>query len=730
MATTIKSNRKEPSIRKMYIPSDGEYEVLKHTYDRKKDMADARSDEEDKWERNIKQWEADRGKKSAGDWKSDIYVPMTLSIIEAQLSEIVHQDLMPWVVGRGEEDEAKAQVMNAILSYTWEVSKSNVALFQIIKDALIYGTGIGMEYFWKEPRNITLANGKKKEVLEFSDAYLQPIKLEDFYVDERAQGFTGPRGAKDAAWRNVMDYDDFRTFFKGKVWDPNGNAQYVKPGGDTSYYEFYKAPSRMDHSREVEVLWYWNKPDDKFVVVANDVVVRNEPNPYKHKQLPFVRAIDVYKPFQFYGKGEADILESLQEEENTLRRMIIDRNHLDIDKPILTSDTLTLEDEDAMAAPHRVIPVGDVDQIKFPEYSDIPGSVFKTLDMLNDDKVRATGMDERQTSVSTAGTATEAAILKEATLKRLNMKMWHIKNDTLVDIGRLRVANIMQFYKQPKLKEIAGQAMVDRVKAEGRLILSGGKKYEKKFRNIRLEDQRVEIDQKTQQPSVLPHKGVTFFEADPKFFLPSAGSFDIRYKASSDIAISKPLEQQKADEMYDRLIKNPAIDPWKLAEYLLETRDLSADDFRLKKEGEEEPDGAQISQMVDLASVENDEMLKGNEIAPTAYASTVHTQIHIDYMNSDKFRKDVPAEDEKILQNFTNHAMGEIAAQMSRKQSGLGGQMGGSNVPGMPGVPAGQVPPPQAPGMGEVVPDRIEGGGDVPSGMPGANAGIGGGRKI
>jgi len=32
--------------------------------------------------------------------------------------------------------------------------------------------------------------------------------------------------------------------------------------------------------------------------------------------------------------------------------------------------------------------------------------------------------------------------------------------------------------------------------------------------------------------------------------------------------------------------------------------------------------------------------------------------------------------------------------------------------------------------MGEVVPDRIEGGGDVPSGMPGANAGIGGGRKI
>ena len=730
-------NTKEPAIRKVYNPPEKQHDVLKHVYDRHQEMSDVRQKIEPDWEKWQKQWEAYREPKNTNDWKSNIYIPMTTSIIEAQLAEIVNQDMMPWVIARGSEDEPKAQVMNAILQYTWDVAKSNVALFQIIKDSLIFGTGIGMEYFWKEPRTIKVKDGEDKQVLEFDDCYLQPIRLQDFYKDEKGRAFTGPNACKDAIWRNIMDYDDFRQFFKGKVWNPLGTADVVRPGGDTSYYEFFKPDERLDHSREVEVMWYWNKTDDMFAVVANDVLVRMEPNPYKHKQLPFVRAVDITRPYQFYGKGEAELLESLQEEQNTLRRMIIDRNHLDIDKPILTSDVLTLEDEDAMAAPHRIIPVGDVNQVKFPEYSDIPKSVFMTLEMLNEDKVRVTGMDERQQSVSSAGTATEAAILKEATLKRLNMKMWHIKNDTLVDVGRLRVANIMQFYSQPRLKDIVGEGRVEKLQAEGKIVMSGGQKYEAEYRQIRLEDQKVEIDDQTRQPTVKPAKGFTFFTAEPKFFMPSAGSFDIRYKASSQLPISKPLEQQKADEMYDRLIKNPAVDPWKLAEYLLKTRELAPDEFKAQAKGEGQPEeqGIRVDKMVDLASMENEEMMNGKAIGPTPYASAVHTQIHEQFMNSDRFRKEVPAGDNKTLQIFTNHVMGEIAAQMMRGGKGLSGAMGGQPAPGMPGMGAapaggGQTPQAMPPGIEEAMPGRIEGGNEAPSGMAGAMSGVQTGRKI
>lgn len=717
---------KEANIRKIYNPGEEEDTVLKHVYQRKDDMADARSKFDTKWDTWQEQWEAGRQEKV--DWKSNIYVPLTTSIIESQLAEMVNQDMMPWVLPRGSEDEAKATVMNAILTYTWDVAKSNVALFHMIKDALIFGTAIGMEYFWKEPRTIITKDGKEEKVLEYDDCYLMPINLYDFYVDERAQGFSGPKGAKDCIWRNIMDYDDFRAFFTGKVWDPFNNANLVKPGGDTNYYQYYKPPERIDQSREVEVLWYWSKADDKFAVVANDIVIRNEPNPNKHKQLPFVRIIDIARPYQFYGKGEPELLESLQEENNTLRRMIIDRNHLDIDKPVLTSDILTLEDEDAAAAPHKIIPVGDVSQIKFPEYSDIPMSVFKTLEMLNDDKVRVTGMDERQQSVAAAGTATEAAILKESSLKRLNMKIWQIKNDTLVDIGKLRVSNILQYYTQPKLEAIVGEDMRKRAEASGTLTNIDGKPYSASYRKIRLEDQKLEMNERTGAAQMLPFKGYSFFTAKPEYFTPTYGNFDIRFKASSSLPVSKPLMQQKADEMYDRLIQNPTIDPYELAKYLIESREMDPERFKLKQPGQEEPKGVKLQQMIDLAGTENDEMIRGNALPPTPYASTVHTQIHIDFMKSKKFLEEVPPEDQKIVQIFTNHVMGEVAAQMAREGGGGMPQEGAQMGQGQPGVPGGGQMPSGAPSMGEVVPDRMMGGGEVPNGIQGANSGVQVGR--
>lgn len=721
--------QKEPGIRKIYNPTDKENQIRQHVYERKRQMGDKRKEEEDKWDRWEKQWDSYRFPKDADDWRSNIFIPITSSIIESQLSEIVNQELRPWVLERGAEDQSKAQVMNAILEYTWDVSKSDVALMELIKDALIFGTGIGMEYFWRQPRTIKTDTNEEKTVMEFEDPYLEPVRLWDFYIDERARSFSGPYAANDCIRRYIMDYDDFRVFFKGKTWDPMNHSSLVKPGGDINYYEFYSPPERMEHDREVEVLWYWNRREDLLAIVANDVVMKMGPNPYKHKQLPFVRTIDVKRPYQFYGKGECELLESLQDEVNTLRRMIIDRNHLDIDKPILVSDTLTVEDEDVISRPHGIIPVGDVKEARPFEYSDVPGSVFKTLEMLNDDKIRVTGMDERQQSVSAAGTATEAAILKEATLKRLNMKIWQIKNDTLVDIGRLRVANIMQFYSQPKLEEIMGERMVEKARAEGSLVRSEGKNYRASYRNIRLKDQRMEVDNRTGQVKSLPARGFTFFEAEPRFFLPTRGGYDLRYKATSSIPISKPLQMQKMDELYDRLAKNPTVDPWKLAEAMLKSRDEDPDEFKVVKQGEEEPRGISLKQMVDLAGIENDEMARGNEVGPTPYASPAHTELHIEFMRSEKFKKDVPP-DSNVLQIFANHIMGEITAQTARQRGGSppqGGAQGGQ-LPGM--VPAAGSAGGTNLAMEAAMPGRVQGGGQVPSGMPGAKSGVQVGRKI
>ena len=710
---------KPKGIVAVYAPTDEEERLRRHVYDRKTQMGDARTkyvdDNYDKWQGA---WEGTRPARNKGDWKSNIVIPITSSIIEAELSEINNQDLMPWVVARGSEDESKAHVMNAIMGYTWDTAKSNVAMFDIIKDALIFGTGIGQEYYWKEPRTVKNEDGKETQILEYDDEYLEPVGLMDFYVDEKARGFSGPNGARDCLRRYIMDLDDCKNFFDTPKWNKLGNVDKIKAGGDTNYYQYYKPPEKGIKDNEVEVLWYWNKPQDLLVIVANDVVIFMGPNPYKHKQLPFVRIVDVKRPYQFYGKGEAELIESISEENNTLRRMIIDRNHLDMDKPVFVSDTLTLEDEDTIARPHGIVSVGDVNQIKFAEYSDIALSIFKSLEMLEEDKVRVTGMDERQQSVAGAGTATEAAILKEATLKRINLKIWQIKNDTLVDLGKIRAANIMQFYPIPKLTQIMGENEVAKAKGAGTLIEQDGQNFKKGPRTIRLKDQAMQINEQTKQPEIVKTKGTTFFEARPEFFLPTHGGYDITYKATSSTPISKPLEQQKADEMYDRLIMNPTVDPWKLAEFLIESRDKDPDDFKAEQQSPKNQ-GVSLQKMIDLAGVENQEMLQGNPIGPTPYSSPAHTQLHIDFMRSPKFKEGVPPEDKKTLQLFSNHIMGEVMAQQARGAGGAEGASpnGGTAVP--PG-PGGSSAPPMS--MGDVAPDRNMGGGDTDTGFNGPAA--------
>jgi len=748
MAESIpKDNKKQPEIRKSYVPKDSEINEIRMVYERKTDMADSRSKFEKEWDDSYKAWDQFVPEKSEDDWQSDIYIPITTSVIEAILSEIVNQDLMPWAIPRGFEDVPKAVIVNHALQWSWDIAKSDVALFDILKETFITGTGIGQEYFWHNERDILVPdkkNGgwKTQRAVEYDDCYLEPVKLEDFYVDETGRSFDGPYQAKDCIRRYIMNYDDFRNFFQGK-WDPFGNAKFVVPGGDVNYYEWYKPPEAIG-ADEVEVLWYWSKRQDKLAIVANDVLIKDGPNPYKHKQLPFARAIDVKRPHQFYAKGEATLLKGLQEEQNTLRRMIIDRNHLDIDKPILVSDALTIEDEDAVAAPHKIIPVGDPNSARFPEYSDIPLSVWKTLEMNNDDKVRVTGMDERQQSVSQAGTATEAAILKEATLRRINMKVYGIKNDFLVDVGRLRVPNMMQYYSQPKFEAILGDKKSEEYKNKlafleraGKLEYQDGVPMEKSYRNMRIRDKKLIVDDKTGQIKEEPYKGFTFFEIKPEFFLPTHGGYDIRYKASSQIPISKPLKQQKDMEMYDRLIQNPTVDPWKLAEMLFKSGDYDPDEYKIKNPEEggfgQEQEGEMLKKMVELASVENNEMINGKEIGPTPYASPVHTELHIEFMKSKDFKELVPPEDQKTLQIFANHVIGELMAQGARGQGqGMGGEMGMGNPQGGSG---GIVPSPKSFGgvnnaKAAVAPGMNQGGGQMPSGMQGAQTGIQMGRKI
>lgn len=688
---------KEPTIRSEYKPSQTQKNAIEHVYNRKRDMESSKDRQAavKQWERGMKQWEALREERNDDEWQSNHYVPLTTSVVETAMSEVIDQNPEPLILPGGSEDEPKALVMGHTFRYTWERAKSNVALFDILHDAFTLGTGIGQEFYWKDILKIKTERNKDgsykfQEVKAYDDVYLEPVKLEDFLPDERGRGFDGPNRLRDCIRRYVMNIDDFKQFFKGEVWDPMGNAKYVIPGGDTNYYEWYTPPEGIDHSKQVEVLWFWaERPEDALVIVANDVVVVDKPNPYKHKLLPFARAVDVRRTHKFYGKGEAELLESVQDELNTLRRMIIDRNHLDIDKMFFVSSRLNLTDEDLIARPHGAIPVDDVNSSKAIEYNDIPRSVELSMKHLEDDATIVTGINPRAQALPTTGTATEAAILKESTLKRIRLKVKLLEQEFLVRVGELRVSNILQYYPQPKLEKIVGEKEteefkqnMEELKAKGLIQTVEGEDYLKKFRQIRLENKEL-VPNERGTVGEKPIQGFSFFELKPEYFVPSSShGFDIRFKAGSTLPISKPLMQSKAMEMYDRLVQlavaGVGYDPVKLGDLLLKVNDYNPQDFHIEKAAPEESD-KRLSMSIELANTENRILLQTKKPIPgvengTPYAPPAHTEIHVAFTSSPEFEKLNPTD--PTVQAFVQHIVGELTMQ-GQRQGGQGmGEMG------------------------------------------------------
>lgn len=695
------------------------------------------------WDKWRKLWEAQREMDNE-DWQSNHIVPLIPSVVETALAEMVDQHTEVFIKARGQEDAPKATVMTNIWDYSWDVSHSEVAKHDILKDALICGTAIGEEKYLRMPRKIRYyvrnskgeLEEKEETVNDYDDVVLEPVKLEDFRVDETARGFFGPNAARDCMRRFIQDVEDVKAYFSQPGWNELAkNLEYLKPGGDLDYYEFYRPPQGIDRSRQCEVWWYWSKfPDDWLTVVANDVVIYMGPNFYKHKNLPFVRCIDVKRTHSFYHKGEPEILESIQDEKNTIRRMGIDRSHLDIDKMFLASTRLQLSDEDLMARPHGLIPVDDITQIKPVEYSDNLQSTKLSLEKLDEDAILATGIDPRLSALPQGGTATEAAIVKESALKRIRLKLQYLENEFMNEVAKLRVSNIIQFYSQPKLEKILGDqgsvllgSEIGRLKQQNLLLEKDGEMYRKKYRTMRLTDKELVPNVKGQIEE-RPIKGDSFFEMQPEFFVPLAKEgFDIKIKSGSGMPVSKALSQTKAAELYDRLIQNPNYSPVKLGDWLLEENDKDPESLHAEQDMQANDGEQRLQQLIDLAMQENKMMTAGQEVPPTQMSSPAHTRIHIEYLRSNQ----VPA-DQKIVQIFSDHVTGELLDQEQRKSAGAGASeqpgdmMAGGETPqgggmmtsvqsgeGLRRGVSGKVKKPQL-SMGDLMPQMVTGVNNLP----------------
>lgn len=617
------------------------------------------------------------------DWRSKLHLPDAFSAIQTQMQETIERRSRPILNPTEESDEPIAEFSNSVMAFNMNTTNYDYQYFLAKQAAAIRGTAFLKDYWRldkrivKDPTDLDEDGNlvyEDKEIIDIDDDYTEWKPNEFIYIDNRVFHIDD---AIDGLEREIIPINEFKRVYGNKPGF--SNTDFVQRGGDTTTRSFFEMPKDMEED-DVEVLHYYNKAIDAYWVCANNICIHYGPIPFKHKELPFAVLYEYRVPGQFWGLGIPKVIHFLSEERKTIRNMHLDQQKLNIYKMFLHNSAFGLDDEDLVTRPNGIISVDTNGQplnqaMQALEYGDIPASAIKSEEMLLEDMRRGHGIDDRIVVSNQGTTATQAAIVKESSLKRLNMISIQAEMDTVIRIGRLKWSNIQFFYPIPRMEKI---------------VRDNKEREEKTYRKITVEGKKFELvkegDEGPPRLRMDDVRGTSALQLDKKLAKYLQGSFDVIVDASVFTPVSKALQQAKVTEMFSLILSNPAtlstIDPQKAVERLLTVNEEKPDKWMTTKEGKT------TAEWMQLADAENMIMSSGQPLGPTEGATEEHTMEHLNYTKTMEFQM-LPGENQQLIMD---HILGEHdnnpATGSAADLLGAAGISPGGTVPaGMPGAP-------------------------------------------
>lgn len=648
----------------------------------------------------------------ADETLSRLKLPDSFAMIQSHMQETVGRKSRPTLTGTNSSDEPVEEFANSVMNFSMNNTNYDYNWFMSGLSAAIRGTSFLYEYYrvdkrWVKDLDDVDDEGnlvyKDKLLTDFDDAMTEWLPNEFCYVDEKARQIDL---AVDCVRREILNIREFQRIYGQKK--DFINQEFVHRGGDTTTRSYFKLPKDIT-GNDVEILHYENRALDTYWVCANNITIHFGPLQTKHKELSFAVRYYYRIPGRFWGMGIPQVLRMLAAERSSIRNLNMDRQNLQINKMFLHNNLFDIAEEDLVSRPHGLISVDaqgqPLDNVLKPlEYGDVPASYFKTDQIMVEDMVRATGIDVRLED-QPSSTATEAALSKEAFLKRINMIAQLDEMETIVRLGRLKWSNIQFFYPLGRMDTI----FEDREE-----------KMRQVYKTITVKGHKFEIQDNNGTPTLRKEDitGASSFELNKKMAKYLEGNFDISVDSAQYQPTSRVVQQTKVTELFSLLLSNPAtmgqMDIGKAIARVLSLNDERPEDWL---SGIDQDPGTTMLQ----AEQENQVMAAGQPLGPTPGATEEHTLVHLMFVRSKQYN-DMVAQHPEIKQIFANHIMGEHEANPA---TGTAGQalsangLGGNGTPAAPpGNPAMQAPNAAAPsGAGGRItpPNQV---GEVPS-LPG-----------
>lgn len=417
------------------------------------------------WERWYRLYSGQHWDGPRPEWRSTPVVNFIFSTIETILPIMTDNNPQINVVPKNEDSQEMSAIMGTIMEKLWVTNSMGIKLPETIKNSLKYGTGI--QKVWWNPK---LADG-------LGDVAVSVVDPRHFYPSP------GAKTIQDAAYvvfaANVpldsvlRDFPHVRGKLQGGVWDPELTVQktitsqrvdsgvFLGPvsntlGTDTTSFQgnLQGKDGVMDRNALVTLIEWWHRDDSGqtwVTIMANGVLLKHDKSPFNHNKFPFVRYIDYQIPSNFWGMGEIQQLEKLQENINQRRAQITDILRLTANPPFVADADSGVNPKAMTNRPAVIIYKNRGSEVRWLTPPQLPAALFELQDLDKKDFDAISGVldvtqGRRPTGIEAASAISE---LQEAAQTRIRFKV-RLMEEALRELGQQMLSLVQQFYDMPR----------------------------------------------------------------------------------------------------------------------------------------------------------------------------------------------------------------------------------------------------------------------------------------
>ncbi len=401
--------------------------------------------------------------------QSNIFINFTRNAIISYLAKVAMNPVEPKIISvnkkTGLPNQKFAEILRDLNKYSLQAENSEQKFLRAALECCTKGTVVVYEGYSKQeqkmksPVQFDAVTGKVKWKEEtktiFDNCFQEPIPLEDFFILNPYQ----PDVQKQPAviWRKLTAFSEAKAEYSHyKNWEK------VTPGVysiASTMQTFYNQNQFTDlQGDQVEILKYYNRSENKHIILVNGTVLYDGPIPFKDGRYPFAKGIN--EPFAvnfFWGNGHPNKYMGEQDLINTFINAMADKTINSLVPTGLSSDLDDLIEDDVLEI-GKFRKVGDVEKWKWWEAPQVGQG---EINMFNQIMSLA-----RESGSSDAGAATtprggkmqtrQVLLRQQEAMQKISFNMTFLE-DLERDRTELRLFHILQFYSIPKIEKLTGK---------------------------------------------------------------------------------------------------------------------------------------------------------------------------------------------------------------------------------------------------------------------------------